>query len=878
MVPPVTHRPRPVSSPTQATTRAADHTSGSIPIKKAAPKPPVATVATADRLERASTASSPERATVRDAARPQRALPARTLEETPKGMSPTERARVIKDAPPSVQRAADARATADAAERRVAQAQGQRVATGVRDSVPFVRDATPAQRAQNNTAVRDSGIEAAQARRAAAAAERTAIGDIKAPADKAITESRAAQSAAAQANAAAAAADQRVTALQAQVKPGNTPLAAESREAVSVAKSAAMQAHTAADAANATALEKGDAAIKAQQTANHRAEAIGQSPPYPAAAGVKNTADAAGRSVEDQKKLLGGPAGLSPQQALTQTSTAATRTAEGSISASGDAQRAAQAAKANLAAAEANVALAQQQVAALNTSQVPAAARLGAQEALNQAKAEQAKAQADYNRADRTARDAGDKAIGAQKDANAAATAAGRPEPYPQANGIRNTADAASLTPAEQKKLLGGTSTISQQDAIAEDMKRITTAGSPAERAAGLEEVMNQNTSAAYKDAFIAAAGPAVQAIAKDAISDTGPGSDQRAGEVMDTMARAMDAAGGAQSDALQKQWQKGVDKVVMGPQAAVDLANRPEDTAGSRNRDITQGYHDFSEQTALTLGRDNANWTTYGQWASAGAGEVIRGNLPGNKAERAGAFVIGVDTDQAIRATAEGNATIFRDVGPQLASYNRAILGDPRWRTDPERMPALVDKAAADAERVTGQKTSPQMSEALHAYGDAAVLNSRQPLNAAQQQELAQTIYRGNVRIAEHEQTIADKAVDSAIQDTVGGDIAGMLFPKTGSASEEATERIQIGFGSGMMHVSDDVTGKVPDQLQHVDDAKLNQDIQGWNNGKPYEDRSYSDASNWRDFGERMGYISHVFAANQQNGESIFGGPPSLA
>ncbi|WP_420718259.1 hypothetical protein [Pyxidicoccus sp. MSG2] len=45
-----------------------------------------------------------------------------------------------------------------------------------------------------------------------------------------------------------------------------------------------------------------------------------------------------------------------------------------------------------------------------------------------------------------------------------------------------------------------------------------------------------------------------------------------------------------------------------------------------ARNYAITQGYHDLSDAMGKLVGDDNANWATFGTWASKQAGVSIRG------------------------------------------------------------------------------------------------------------------------------------------------------------------------------------------------------------------------------------------------------------
>ena len=44
------------------------------------------------------------------------------------------------------------------------------------------------------------------------------------------------------------------------------------------------------------------------------------------------------------------------------------------------------------------------------------------------------------------------------------------------------------------------------------------------------------------------------------------------------------------------------------------------------RNRLITSAYDDLSRETATLLGEIDANWLTFGKWASFTAGRFIRG------------------------------------------------------------------------------------------------------------------------------------------------------------------------------------------------------------------------------------------------------------
>ena len=81
------------------------------------------------------------------------------------------------------------------------------------------------------------------------------------------------------------------------------------------------------------------------------------------------------------------------------------------------------------------------------------------------------------------------------------------------------------------------------------------------------------------------------------------------------------------------------------------------------RNAAITLGYHELSEAMAALLGRDYANWLTFGQWASAEARRSIDG-------EDVPAAVRPLFGQSVAAAVAAGNAAIFGDVAPPFIVF----------------------------------------------------------------------------------------------------------------------------------------------------------------------------------------------------------------
>ncbi len=124
------------------------------------------------------------------------------------------------------------------------------------------------------------------------------------------------------------------------------------------------------------------------------------------------------------------------------------------------------------------------------------------------------------------------------------------------------------------------------------------------------------------------------------------------------------------------------------------------------RNAAITRGHHALSEAVAALLGREHANWLTFGQWASAEARESITGSTVPR-------VVRPFFGHEIAAAVASGNAAIFGDVAPPfvrfvtlftaaggspraVAAARAAMLADPRIAASEDLARAFV--AYADA------------------------------------------------------------------------------------------------------------------------------------------------------------------------------------
>ncbi len=168
------------------------------------------------------------------------------------------------------------------------------------------------------------------------------------------------------------------------------------------------------------------------------------------------------------------------------------------------------------------------------------------------------------------------------------------------------------------------------------------------------------------------------------------------------------------------------------------------------RNRAITRGYHALSEAVTTLLGRTDANWLTFGQWASAEAGRAIRGeSIPGPARPFLGREIE--------RAVAGGNAAVFGDVGRPFARFIVAFRDHPSARHDPVEAAAILE-ALSDTPEL---RDSDDLRQAFAAYADVLLLGSTSPDLAARR---AQRMLVANVSVGAAEQVVADPFVKAAI------------------------------------------------------------------------------------------------------------------
>lgn len=259
------------------------------------------------------------------------------------------------------------------------------------------------------------------------------------------------------------------------------------------------------------------------------------------------------------------------------------------------------------------------------------------------------------------------------------------------------------------------------------------------------------------------------------------------------------------------------------------------------RNAAITRGYHALSEAVAAILGREHANWLTFGQWASAEARESIDGTaVPVVARPFFGAEIA--------RAVADGNAAIFADVAPPFLAFVRLFAGIGAGAG-----PAALDEAR---EALLGEPhiaESDDLVRAFGAYADAASLLAAGDPDPARR---AVRMFVANVSVGAHEQHVADPYVRAAI-------------PGRWISAVVATSHMGLRLPEGMLELARDVPpppyldgAQFPAALAHLDDPdalvlakRFRQDP---------ESAATSDAPDWESYDERMGFIFTLLRSHQ--------------
>ena len=248
----------------------------------------------------------------------------------------------------------------------------------------------------------------------------------------------------------------------------------------------------------------------------------------------------------------------------------------------------------------------------------------------------------------------------------------------------------------------------------------------------------------------------------------------------------------------------------------------------GHRNRLITRMYFDLARCMDTVLGQQDANWLTFGTWASHTAGTFIRGEQG--------------PVSWGAKHVADGNIAIIEDVAPCFVAYLSSIAGTPEERSHP-----LVEMGQS---RIDANE---HLADAFDCY-ERARERGMDPADELR----AQLILRANVGVAHHEQWLADRFVDAAMP--LGG-LFGIVTTRFVSLDlpncrldlcEPVPPPAYLGgamWPSALDRLQDDHLVRLYARIGHTPD-----------------DVEESAARSWEDFDERMGYIAMFFRAYQRD------------
>ncbi|MFP2933007.1 hypothetical protein ACLESO_49235 [Pyxidicoccus sp. 3LG] len=209
-------------------------------------------------------------------------------------------------------------------------------------------------------------------------------------------------------------------------------------------------------------------------------------------------------------------------------------------------------------------------------------------------------------------------------------------------------------------------------------------------------------------------------------------------------------------------------------------IANMKDPVA--RNVAITQGYSDLSGALGKMLGDDNANWATFGTWASKQAGVSIRGeDMPKflTDALKGADNVLGplAKVDDLLRkvglpalpigdvgkagnealqtvskAIADGNQFVFNEIGQEFARFIDTFQGDTKY--DAAKVQKYLDGISQE---------KPLLKEAFGHYAQA--MFEKDP------NKKAELMLMANDKVGLHEQTqlqpYVEKALNAPVKET---------------------------------------------------------------------------------------------------------------
>lgn len=342
------------------------------------------------------------------------------------------------------------------------------------------------------------------------------------------------------------------------------------------------------------------------------------------------------------------------------------------------------------------------------------------------------------------------------------------------------------------------------------------------------------------------------------------------------------------------------------------------------RNLRVTRGYQGMSEALAGLLGRDNANWCTFGVWASRSVGDILRGDAMPSRIRRfltdehdmmgdldAAARVaplrhrlfsrwLGVEqvsralSDTALQTATElskGNTAVYLEIGNAITTYLSV------WREREPGDPGAAEASLAGTDGAVVVLGQNRLRLALEAWNDA--------LLEADPRRRAQLILAGSLQMGAHEQWRLQGAITGALGG--GVDLLAMPFiehcvpigriralrplarrlmshldPVLHRAWDRLTAHtvMTVEVPGESLSLGRDVpppkgTARlVPPDLDQIVDERLAAAVDAFD--RATADGRGSAADDWTDYAQRMNFILWLFRSRQQV-ERLFE-PPFIA
>ncbi len=288
-------------------------------------------------------------------------------------------------------------------------------------------------------------------------------------------------------------------------------------------------------------------------------------------------------------------------------------------------------------------------------------------------------------------------------------------------------------------------------------------------------------------------------------------------------------------------------------------IAQMPEDQRSERNDEINRVYNEQAKELRALIGPEGgANWLAYATQASAGVGQVLKGNV---KLGPIGA------SEDARFALGDGNRRVFEEVTPITERF-LATFGN--GKSDPEKWKSFSEGFQPD---------QGDLKDAFRSYYDA--------LGTDDVQAKQEAVLKGNLLIGRHEQSRLDPNLDRVFDAKTGSgllngvlDVGNDVMPIDDLKPDQIQNGlIDLRWGGGFSQpVSEDVRAfdreagrdNRVDDYASLRDPKLKAVLDEWRdrgseNGDP-NSLSGTNASTWDDFDERMYFISELFRNTQMD------------